>query len=130
MLIIIARTSSKEDERCNRDWQDRSVAAGSSSSAAGRFQIIRRTMDSLIDNGTISRDDIFNEETQMKAYTDLLDRRGYSKFRTSIAAAETPEDKTSIARDFQLRLAKEFASIPFSLFILESTSSSSLPPDC
>lgn len=95
-----------------RDWQDRSVAAGSSSSAAGRFQIIRRTMDSLIDNGTISRDDIFNEETQMKAYTDLLDRRGYSKFRTSIAAAETPEDKTSIARDFQLRLAKEFASIP------------------
>jgi hypothetical protein len=48
----------------------------------------------------------------MRAYTDVLDRRCYSKYRTSIAAAETPEDKTSIARDFQLRLAKEFASIP------------------
>jgi hypothetical protein len=95
-----------------RDWQDRSVDAGSESSAAGRFQIIRRTMDTLIDNGTISRDDIFNEETQMRAYTDLLERRGYNKFRTAIAAAETPEDKNNVAIAFQLRLAKEFASIP------------------
>ena len=95
-----------------RDWQDRSVAAGSESSAAGRFQIIRGTMDSLIDKGIISKDDVFDEETQRKAYADLLERRGYNNFRTSMVGAESPEERVKIAQNFQLNLSKEFASIP------------------
>ena len=95
-----------------RDWQDRSVAAGSESSAAGRFQIIRSTMDSLIDKGIISKDDVFDEETQRKAYADLLERRGYNTFKSAMSEAASPEEKVGIARRFQLNLAKEFASIP------------------
>lgn len=95
-----------------RDWQDRSVAAGSASSAAGRFQIVRGTMDTLIDKGIIKKDDIFNEETQMKAYQDLLERRGFNQFREAMASTQSPEERVDIAKGFQLKLAKEFASIP------------------
>ena len=95
-----------------RAWQDESVAAGSKSSAVGRFQIIRKTMDSLIDSGVISEDDVFNEETQTKAYTSLLDRRGYTKIKTQIQATEDPDEKRKLAERLQNNLAMEFASIP------------------
>ena len=95
-----------------RDWQDRSVDAGSASSAAGRFQIIRSTMDSLIDKGIISRDDKFDEETQRRAYADLLERRGYDRFKDAITSAESEEEKVRAAQNFQLGLAREFASVP------------------
>jgi len=95
-----------------RAWQDESVAAGSRSSAVGRFQIIRKTMDSLIDSGVLSPDDIFDEETQTKAYTSLLDRRGYTKIKTQIQATEDPDEKRKLAERLQNNLAMEFASIP------------------
>lgn len=95
-----------------RAWQNESVAAGSKSSAVGRFQIIRKTMDSLIDSGVLSPDDIFNEETQTKAYTSLLDRRGYTEIKTQIQATEDPDEKRKLAERLQNNLAMEFASIP------------------
>lgn len=95
-----------------RDWQDRSVDAGSESSAAGRFQIIRKTMDSLLDKGIISRDDVFDEDTQRRAYADLLERRGYSNFKDAIASASSEEERVNAAKKFQLGLAQEFASVP------------------
>ena len=62
-----------------REWQDKSVEAGSKSSSVGRYQIIRDTMDDLIAKGAIDEDDVFNEETQNKAFQSLLDRRRYSE---------------------------------------------------
>lgn len=95
-----------------RAFQDQMVASGSDSSAIGRFQIIRGTMDDLIKNGVISPDDTFNEETQQKAYASLIERRGYSTFKAQMAEAETEAERTKIAQKFQLNMAKEFASIP------------------
>lgn len=95
-----------------RAWQDRSVAAGSDSSAAGRFQIIRKTMDSLIEEGVLSPDDTFNEETQNRAYEALLERRGFSTFKSRMQQAQSEEERRQIAEDFQMELAKEFASVP------------------
>lgn len=95
-----------------RAWQEKSVAAGSKSSAVGRFQIIRKTMDTLIDNKVLSLDDVFNEETQTKAYTALLERRGYSKIKEQIQASKSMSEKKELAQKLQNNLAMEFASIP------------------
>lgn len=95
-----------------RSWQDASVKAGSKSSAVGRFQIIRKTMDSLINEGVLSPTDVFNEETQKKAYTALLDRRGYSKIKAQIKASSSLTEKKKLAENLQNNLAMEFASIP------------------
>lgn len=95
-----------------RAWQDRSVAAGSDSSAAGRFQIISTTLQSLIDEGTLDPDAKFNEATQNKAFNALLERRGYSDFKASMAEAATEEEKRAAVDRFQTRLAREWASIP------------------
>tara|TARA_A100001515_G_scaffold103286_1_gene83902 strand:+ start:401 stop:1492 length:1092 start_codon:yes stop_codon:yes gene_type:complete len=95
-----------------RAWQDKSVDAGSKSSAVGRFQIIRKTMDTLINNKVLSLDDVFNEETQTKAYTALLDRRGYSKIKSQIQASKNMSEKRKLAQKLQNNLAMEFASIP------------------
>ena len=95
-----------------RDWQDRSVAAGSKSSAAGRFQIIRKTMDSLINRGVLSSDDVFDETTQRRAYEALLDGRGFSKIKSQIQSATSEKDKVALAKRLQNNLAMEFASIP------------------
>ena len=95
-----------------RSWQDASVRAGSKSSAVGRFQIIRKTMDSLINEGVLSPTDVFNEETQKKAYTALLDRRGYSKIKAQIKASSSLTEKKKLAENLQNNLAMEFASIP------------------
>lgn len=103
-----------------RAWQDASVKAGSQSSAAGRFQIIRKTMDSLIKDGTLSKDDIFNEETQNKAFLSLLDRRNYSTYKKQIQEEDDPAKKKAIAKKLQNNLAKEFASIPVATAIPKS----------
>jgi len=95
-----------------RAWQDRSVAAGSKSSAAGRFQIIRKTMDSLINRGVLSSDDVFDETTQRRAYEALLDGRGFSKIKSQIQSATSEKDKVALAKRLQNNLAMEFASIP------------------
>lgn len=95
-----------------RAWQDRSVAAGADSSAAGRFQIIRSTMDELIEQGVLSPDDVFNEETQNRAYEALLERRGFSRFRNAMQNASSDAQRRQIAQRFQMNLAREFASVP------------------
>ena len=95
-----------------REWQDTSVKAGSKSSAAGRFQIIRSTMDTLLSKGAIAETDIFDEETQLKAYTALLKKRKYPQLKASIQNSTDPDEKRKYAERLQINLAMEFASIP------------------
>ena len=95
-----------------REWQDTSVKAGSKSSAAGRFQIIRSTMDTLLSKGAIAETDIFDEETQLKAYTALLKKRKYPQLKASIQNSTDPDEKRKYAERLQINLSMEFASIP------------------
>ena len=104
-----------------RKWQDESVAAGSKSSSVGRYQIIRDTMDHLIAKGAIDEDDIFNEETQNKAFQSLLDRRRYSESALEIKLTKGKDKKKEIAENLQNRLAMEFASIPVATSISAGT---------
>lgn len=88
--------------RSLREWQDASVKAGSVSSAAGRYQIIRKTVDSLLEQGVVKPYDKFDEPTQDRMAVALLKRRGlddWAKGRISDGA-------------FANNLAREWASLP------------------
>lgn len=86
-----------------RDWQDRSVRAGSASSAVGKYQIIRGTMDTVIAGGALDRNELFDADAQERAGRYLLDTQGgyrdYQRGRIN-------EDQ------FGQRLATTWASLP------------------
>lgn len=83
-------------------WQDASVAAGSKSSAAGRYQIIRKTLRSQLAKGVVSEGDLFDGPTQDKLGFALMQGRGYDRFERG-EISETA---------FGNALAKEWASLP------------------
>lgn len=85
-----------------RNWQEESVRAGSASSAVGKYQIIRKTMDKIISSGTIKRSDLFDRSTQEKAGLYLLEGRGYSAYRRGSKSLQS----------FAKGLAQEWASLP------------------
>ncbi len=96
-----------------REWQDKSVAAGSKSSAVGRFQIIRSNMDYLLSQGIIKEDDTFNKMTQLKAYEGIMDKKlGFKKFKTDMSNAKTNDEKRQLAENFLFNLSKEWAAVP------------------
>lgn len=80
------------------DWQGFVVGKGSASSAAGAYQIIRRTLAGI----PIPGDRIFDAACQDAAALILLDRRGWAKCESG---AMTPES-------FADQLAREWASLP------------------
>lgn len=63
------------------DFQSGMKAAGYPSSAAGKFQIIKGTLQSLVDEGVVSLKDKYSPENQEKLAEALLERRGLSKFQ-------------------------------------------------
>ena len=73
------------------DWQRRAVRGGSVSSAAGRYQIIRPTLQGLVDAGVVSRTDAFNAATQDRLGRHLLRETGYR------AGANTPAIANRVA---------------------------------
>ncbi len=85
-----------------RSWQDRFVHNGSASSAVGKYQIIRKTMDSLISDLNLTGDELFDEELQDKMALQLAKRRGYDKWKNGSL------DDAAFANN----LAKEWASFP------------------
>ena len=85
------------------DWQTESVAAGSASSAAGRYQIIKRTLVSLIDgDGVLSRSDLFSPANQDRLCRALLRRRGIDSYVGG----------TKSEAAFCKSMAQEWASMP------------------
>ena len=95
-----------------QDWQQANLDAGSKSTAAGRFQIISKNMKYLLDKKIIKKDDVFDANTQMKAYDGLLEKRGYSDFKKDINKATTQKEKQKVAENFLKKLAMEYASVP------------------
>ena len=84
------------------DWQRASVRAGSFSSASGKFQIIRPTLQSLVDDGTVTRNDRFDGPTQDRLGLSLMRRRGLDRFQRG----EINEIQ------FAQRLSQEWAGFP------------------
>jgi len=85
------------------DWQDASVDAGSVSSAAGKYQIINKTLLSLVDgDGVVSRTDLFSPANQDKLCRKLLQRRGIDAFISG------KKSEPAFCRS----LAQEWASLP------------------
>lgn len=85
-----------------RSWQDRFVRNGSKSSAVGKYQIIRKTMDSLIDEMGLTGEELFDEVLQDRMAETLANRRGLDKWK----AGKISDEK------FANNLAKEWASFP------------------
>ena len=84
-------------------WQAASVNAGSASSAAGKYQIVNRTLKGLVDGvGVVSREDKFSPANQDKLCRKLLQQRGVDGFMAG--------SKSEAA--FCLAMAQEWASLP------------------
>ncbi|WP_323008918.1 hypothetical protein [Paracoccus sp. (in: a-proteobacteria)] len=84
------------------DWQRRVVNAGSASSAAGKYQIIRKTLEASVAALSMSSQRLFDKTAQDMLAMHLLRGRGMQRFL----------DGQIDADDMALGLAKEWASLP------------------
>ncbi|MDQ2634393.1 MAG: hypothetical protein M3Y78_11730 [Pseudomonadota bacterium] len=85
-----------------RAFQDDLVARGSRSSAAGKYQIIRKTLDGICRNLNLSGNELFDEAMQDLMAIRLLRERGLDKFKAGRIGPET----------FANNIAMEWASMP------------------
>jgi muramidase (phage lysozyme) len=85
-----------------RRWQDHAVRQGSRSSAAGRYQIIRETLDELIADLGLTGGERFTPELQDRLGYQLLKKRGYERWMSGEMGGA----------NFARELAKEWASMP------------------
>lgn len=88
-----------------RDWQRRSVRAGSKSSAIGGYQIISKTFNGLVSELGLNGAELFDEAMQDRMGTHLLARRGYNDW---VAGKITDQQ-------FGNNLSKEWAGLPMVL---------------
>lgn len=86
-----------------QDLQNRMVRSGAGSSAVGRYQIIRGTLNSLINELGLSGNEKFDETMQDRLGTALLQRRGARRFMDGSLSLER----------FGNNLSKEWAALPF-----------------
>lgn len=84
------------------DWQRQSINAGSVSSAAGRYQIIYKTLRSLVSRGVLYRGELFSASAQDRAATALMRGRGLDGYQSGQLSLE----------DFANNLAREWAGLP------------------
>ena len=85
------------------DWQTASVDAGSASSAAGRYQIIKRTLVYLVDElGVASRTAKFDPVAQDAMARRLLQGRGLDRYISGSLSEPA----------FLKAIAQEWASLP------------------
>lgn len=83
-------------------WQSNYVKNGSPSSAVGKYQFIRPTLDGLVKEKGIDRNAKFDEKLQDKLAVALLERRGLNDYA-----------KGKISREqFAHNLSKEWAALP------------------
>lgn len=82
--------------------QQASVKKGSPSSAVGRYQFLRKTLMGLKRKMGLTGEEKFTPELQDKLALQLLEQRGYSRFKSGKMGLQT----------FAANLAKEWASLP------------------
>ncbi len=83
-------------------WQRKVVNAGAKSSAAGKYQIIRKTLETCSARAGVAQTRKFDVNTQDELALDLLRARSMQAFL----------DGKIDADDMMLNLAKEWASLP------------------
>jgi muramidase (phage lysozyme) len=83
-------------------WQEKYVHEGSASSAVGKYQIIRSTLQGLVSELDIDQDAKFDAALQDKMAIALLERRGSLDF----------VDNKLTREQFAANLAKEWAALP------------------
>ena len=83
-------------------FQSTMKGSGKESTAVGKYQIIKSTMEGLVASGAIRAGDIFNSATQDRAAMALLKQRGSDAFQSGKLSIEQFADS----------LAKEWASLP------------------
>lgn len=84
------------------EWQQKYVQDGSPSSAAGRYQIIRPTLESLVNQLQLDRSQKFNEAMQDRMAIALMERRG---------SIDYIDEKLS-REQFAANIAQEWAALP------------------
>ena len=84
------------------DFQKSMRGMGHETTALGKYQIIRGTLQGLVKRGVVGLDDKFDQSTQDKAAIGLLDIRGREKFKSGRIDANT----------YANNIAKEWASMP------------------
>ena len=72
------------------------------SSATGAYQVMRRTLSDLIDQGVVDPDEPFTEDVQNRIGMALLQRRGYDDWKAGKLTTQ----------QFADRLAQEWAALP------------------
>lgn len=72
------------------------------SSATGAYQVMRKTLSDLIDQGVVDPDEPFSEDVQNRIGMALLQRRGYEDWKAGKISTD----------QFASRLALEWASLP------------------
>lgn len=83
-------------------FQSHMIAAGSRSSAVGRYQFLHATLQGLVNDGTLSPGEVFGPAAQDRAATALMDRRGLGAYRSGRISAS----------QFAHNLSQEWASLP------------------
>ena len=83
-------------------FQTGMLSRGHESTAVGRYQIIKKTLEGLIARGVANLNEKFNSSTQDKLAIALLNLRGYQRY----LQGNLPADQ------FADRLAMEWASFP------------------
>ncbi len=84
-------------------WQKRyTTVLGMPSSAAGRYQIIRKTLKGLKEEMGLTGNELFDEKMQDRMAVTLLNRRGWQKFLNGDLSE----------KQMMINLAKEWASFP------------------
>jgi muramidase (phage lysozyme) len=84
------------------EYQRKMPGMGHESSAAGKYQIVRPTLEGLVKQGVVKPEEKFDAATQDKLATALMKNRGLDKYLTG---SMTPES-------FANNLSKEWASLP------------------
>jgi muramidase (phage lysozyme) len=83
-------------------WQEKHVSEGNVSSAVGKYQIIRPTLQGLVSELAINHNETFDEALQDRMAIALLERRGSIEYV-----------KEQISREqFAENIAKEWAALP------------------
>ena len=85
-----------------RAWQDAFVASGARSSAVGKYQIIRKTLDGLISKLSLDTSNLFDENMQDRLALQLLVGRQLDKYLSGVISRTK----------FGNFLAMEWASFP------------------
>jgi hypothetical protein len=84
------------------EFQSSMTGRGHESTAVGKYQIIRGTLQDLVKSGAVSLNDVFSPATQDRLAIALLNRRGYQRYLQGNMSVD----------QFADRVAMEWASFP------------------